>query len=270
MPSPRPHGRGLPAGLRLRLRLPPCRTGFRLRLRMFRTGLRLPTFRTGLRLPMGLRVRPSAASGGREGFGGAVGAVLQPAVAVRGQRYGGGRRDAEPVGQVPDQPVEIGGALLRHGDGRAHGGPGPRDGDRDGGGHQQHHDGDTGHRPAHTVPDGPAEMPLGARGEQHDGHGRGRDHHGQRPAADPQQGERSGLCGPRTQLLTHVDTGHGRMSPPLPRDGCSLHHCGTRHRHRNAGGPSAGTLAPHPSWGLGGRHPSGPVVTRWNGFGQSC
>ncbi|AGJ56210.1 hypothetical protein F750_3753 [Streptomyces sp. PAMC 26508] len=75
----------------------------------------------------------------------------------------------------------------------------------------------------------------------------------------------------RTQLLNRTGTGHGRRSPPLPPRRCwSLPHCGTRHRHRNAGGPSARTLAPHPSWGLGGRHPDGRVVTRWNGFGQSC
>ncbi|CAO0836040.1 hypothetical protein SMICM17S_08185 [Streptomyces microflavus] len=56
---------------------------------------------------------------------GAVRTVLQPAVAVRGQRYGRGRGDAEPVSQVPDQPVEVGGPFLRHGDGRARCGPRP-------------------------------------------------------------------------------------------------------------------------------------------------
>lgn len=208
----------------------------------------------------------------------AVRPVLQPAVAVRGQRHGRGRGHVEPVRQVADQAVKVGGAFLRHGDGRTHGGPRAGHGDGDQDGHQQHDDRDAEDRPAHGVPDRTGQMPLRVRREQHDGDGRGQDRHGQGPAADPQQGERPGLRGPRTQLLTHVDTGHGRTSPPLPssrpswpsRRCCSLPHCGTRHRHRNAGGPSAGTPAPHPSWGSGHRHPDSPVVTRWNGFGQSC
>ncbi len=136
---------------------------------------------------------------------------------VSAMAEGGGH--VEPVGQLPDQAVEVGGPRLGHGDGRAHGGPRAGHGDGDQDGHQQDDDRDGENRPPHGVPGRSGQVPLRVRGEQHDGDGRGQDRHAQRPAADTQQGERPGPRGPRAQLLTHIDTGHGRMSPPLPRDG---------------------------------------------------
>jgi hypothetical protein len=156
---------------------------------------------------------------------GRVGAVLQPAVAVRGERYRGGRRDVEAVGQVPDQAVEIGSRRLGDRDRGAHGGPGTGDDERDAHGGQEHDEGESGHDPARRGPAGAGQMAGRPAGQQDDGDGRGQHCHGQRPAADPQHGEGPGTRGLRPRLLTTCHTGHDPTSPPaVPcgahRDAC--------------------------------------------------
>ncbi|GAA3301153.1 hypothetical protein GCM10020295_43700 [Streptomyces cinereospinus] len=141
-----------------------------------------------------------------------MGAVLQPAVAVRGERYGGGGGDVEAVGEVPHQPVEVGGGFLGDRDRGTHGGAGAGEEQREAGGGRQHEERDPTHRPAGGVPAHADEVAGGPARQQHHGDGRGQHRDGQRPAADPQHGQRPGTRGLRPRL--HTDAGHVRTSPP--------------------------------------------------------
>ncbi|CAM5614187.1 hypothetical protein SVIOM342S_10520 [Streptomyces violaceorubidus] len=144
---------------------------------------------------------------------GRVGAVLQPAVAVRGERYRGGGGDVEPVGQVTHHPVEVGRRLLGDRDRGGHGGPGAGHDQGDSGGGQQDDQREDGHHPAQDVPAGARQAPGGAADEEDHGGGSGQQGHGQRAAADPQHRQ----CPGTRRLCAHLHstgTGHGRTSPP--------------------------------------------------------
>src|SRR5690606_2040043 len=119
-----------------------------------------------------------------------MGAVLQPAVAVRGERYGRGGRDVQPVGEAAHQPVQVGGGLLGDRDRGAHGGPGPGDDQGAPGGGQQDQNGDRGDDRAGHVPARAGQMPGGAAGEQDHRSGGGEQGDGQGAAAHPQHGDR--------------------------------------------------------------------------------
>ena len=117
-----------------------------------------------------------------------VGAVLQPAVAVRREGHGRGRGDLEAVGQVADEVVKVRGRGLVEGDRRCDGGLGPDDHGahaRGDGQRQQRHGVD---RPAHAVPAG-ADPARGAACEEDDRGGGREQRRRERRAADAQHGE---------------------------------------------------------------------------------
>ncbi len=117
--------------------------------------------------------------------------VLQPTVAVRGERDGGRRGDVQAVGEFADQPVELGGVAARQRHGRGLRRCGPVVGPDDQPGHQQGACGDRADRPADGVPGSGvgrarcAEPAGDAPGEQHHRGGGGQHGGGQRPAPDP-------------------------------------------------------------------------------------
>ncbi len=141
------------------------------------------------------------------------GTVLQPAVAVRGERYRRGGGDVEPVGQVPHHPVQLGRRLLGDRDRGGHGGPGAGHDQGDPGGGQQDEQREDAHDPADDVPARAHEAPGGPADQEDHGRGGGQQGHGQRAAADPQHRQRPGARRERAHLHT-TSTGHGRTSPP--------------------------------------------------------
>ncbi|GGW67900.1 hypothetical protein GCM10010350_60800 [Streptomyces galilaeus] len=142
---------------------------------------------------------------------GRVGAVLQPAVAVRGERYRGGRGDVEAVGEVAHQAVQIGGRALGDRDRGSDGGPGPHDDQGDHPGGEQHQDREHGRRPAGDVPAVAREVAAGSAREQDHRRRRGQHRDRQRPAADPQHRQRPGPRALGARL--HSDTGHAGPHP---------------------------------------------------------
>ncbi len=97
------------------------------------------------------RPSPPAGPGGARRAVGAVRAVLQPAVAVRGERYRGGRRDLQALGEIAHQAVEVGGRFLgdRHGGAERGSGAGDDGGDQrrqQQGDHRERADGPAGAR----------------------------------------------------------------------------------------------------------------------------
>ncbi len=152
---------------------------------------------------------------GRRRSVGRVGAVLQPAVAVRRERYRGGDGDLEAVGQVAHHPVQVGSRLLRDRDGRAHGRTGPGDDQGDPGGGEQHEDGDRRQEPAGGVPAGTDETAGESPREKDHGDGRGQQGDGQRAAADAQHDECP--CPRDLRACFHTHSGHDRPHP-LPVD----------------------------------------------------
>lgn len=133
----------------------------------------------------------ASSAGGRVGVRAVrgVGAVLQPAVAVGGERYCRGRGHVEPVGEVTDQAVQIGGGLLGHRHRGAQGGPRPGHDQGDGSRGEQDEQGEDRDGPARDVPARALHMAHDTTGDEHDGDGRGQQGDGQRPAAQPQHGE---------------------------------------------------------------------------------
>ncbi len=128
---------------------------------------------------------------------GAVRTVLQPAVAVRGERYRGRGGDVEAVGEVADETVEIGGGLLGDRHGGAEGGPGADDDRGDQRGQQEREHGGPADRPAGDAPaavraEAGAEMAGGAAREEHHGNRGGQYRRGQRRTADAEYGQGAG------------------------------------------------------------------------------
>lgn len=241
-------------------------------------------------------VGPSPAAAGRAV--GAVRTVLQPAVAVRGERYGGGRGDLQPVGEVAHQAVEVGGRLLGDRDGRAEGGSGARDDHGDQRGQRQAEHREAAGDPAGEVP-ARAEMAGHPAREQHHGHRRGQQRHGQRGAADPQHGEGAGTRRQDACFRTCHEPVHPLLScwsrTERTRDGRTrIARCAERAHSPPTVAPAtdiampvshlpdaAVITVPESGTATAGRLRGtlvggfGPVsrllgaVTRWNGFGQS-
>ncbi len=147
---------------------------------------------------------------------GRMGAVLQPAVAVRRQGYRGGRRHVHPVGQVPHQPVEIGSGGLGQRHRRRHRRARPQHHRGEDPAEEQHQRRDRAHHERHSAP-GPAGQPARRPGgHQHHREGGGQQRDGQRPAAHAQHGQGAGPRGRNARFHDRTDSGHGRSHPLCP------------------------------------------------------
>jgi hypothetical protein len=219
----------------------------------------------------------------RTGGSRGVSTVLQPAVAIGGERYRGRDRDVEAVREVTDEAVEVRRRLLGYRHGGAHRRTRPDDHRADGHGEEQRKDGHRHEDPACRVPAGATGSARGTGDEEHYGDRCGKQGDSQRGAADPQYCQGLGTREVRARLRADR-FGHDRRSPPsgyrtmvwfvaacYPPTvalGADIAMPVRPVAGRTADTPQ-GVPAGHTSWGVNARQPYGSPVTRWNGFGQS-